>query len=361
MATQAAVKKWIVPPGATPAELQEILKPAAQLLAAGEVVAFPTETVYGLGGNALSDSAAQKIFAAKGRPSDNPLIVHVCDRKMIDMVSSKLTPSAEKLVERFWPGPLTVLVPCNDKVSRFCTAGQPNVGLRMPDHPVARALIELSGVPIAAPSANKSGKPSPTTAEHVLSDFGNSIPGVVDGGACQVGLESTVVDCTDPDPNVITILRPGGVSREQLQSVIPTVHVDPTLESGIVHSAPKAPGMKYTHYAPAAPVRIVRGSPEFFVQVIRKLQTQQHQKVGVLCSSELADTYKCADHIETCGSRADLQTVARGLFAGLRKFDSTDVAVILAEPFDTLHIGHAIMNRLSKSAGHVQITSLDDV
>jgi L-threonylcarbamoyladenylate synthase len=230
----------------------------------------------------------------------------------------------------------------------------------MPSHPVALALIELSGVPIAAPSANKSGKPSPTTADHVLSDLGDTIPGVVDGGPCEVGLESTVVDCTDADPSVVTILRPGGISREQLQSVIATVHIDPSLESGVLQAAPKAPGMKYTHYAPSAPVRLVRGSPEFFVEVVKKLQSQQ-QKVGVLCSTELAPALACADHTETCGSRANLQSVAQGLFAALRRFDSTDVTIILAEPFDTFAIGHAIMNRLSKSAGHLQISSLDDL
>ncbi len=381
--TTTTTTRWVAPLASTPAELAVTLKPAADILAHDGVVAFPTETVYGLGGNALSDVAVQKIFAAKGRPGDNPLIVHVSSPSMVQLVASRMTPSAVKLTERFWPGPLTVVVPSNDKVSKYCTAGQTTVGLRMPDHAVARALIELAGVPIAAPSANKSGKPSPTSADHVLRDLGDTIPGVVDSGPCSVGLESTVVDCSGPDDDTVTILRPGGITHEQLCTVIPNVLLDPALEKTHV-IAPKAPGMKYTHYAPKAPVRLVPGTTDHFIQVIQKLKQQpqpqpqphqpsqeqpqlqeqqpKHQVVGVMCTSETAPALTPhADVVFICGSQADLPAVARELFSTLRKFDDTPVTVILAESFPSTDIGLAIMNRLSKSAGHMQVVTLDDI
>jgi L-threonylcarbamoyladenylate synthase len=227
----------------------------------------------------------------------------------------------------------------------------------MPSHPVALALIRQAGVPIAAPSANVSGKPSPTTADHVLRDLGDRIAGVVDGGSCSVGLESTVVDCSGPHDDTVTILRPGGISREQLQAVIANVLVDPALEKESVH-APRAPGMKYTHYAPRAPVRVVEGSLSFFAQAVALLQAKG-EKVGVMCTSEACEQLAGADHLVVCGSRGELDTVARDLYASLRKFDDTDASIILAESFPTSDIGHAIMNRLSKSAGNAVISSLD--
>lgn len=224
----------------------------------------------------------------------------------------------------------------------------------MPKHPIALELIRLAGVPIAAPSANKSGKPSPTTAEHVVRDLDGVVP-VVDGGACDVGVESTVVDCCGPDSSTITILRPGGISREQLLSVIPTVQIDPGLLGDV---APKAPGMKYTHYAPRAPVRIVQGSPTFFLEVVAAFKARG-DKVGVMCTSDDAPTFASeAAFVSVCGHRDDLDAVARDLYASLRRFDDTDVSVILVQQFPTNDIGQAIMNRLNKSAGHLVISSL---
>ena len=271
--------------------------------------------------------------------------------------------------------------------------GQPSVGLRMPNHPVALALIRLSGVPIAAPSANKSGRPSPTTADHVLTDLCDGIKGVVDGGACGIGVESTVVDCTDPRSDTVTILRPGGVSKEQLQTIIPNVLLDPAIEqwgrqsnarqspdasSHFLHSqseyvskpaesissdslVPRAPGMKYTHYAPRAPVRIVDGPISLFQQAIFSLSARG-EKVGVMCSVEHIPVLQDgASYTFACGHNDDLDSVARDLYATLRKFDETDVTIILAESFSTSYIGHAVMNRLSKSAGHHIVRCIEDL
>lgn len=229
----------------------------------------------------------------------------------------------------------------------------------MPSHPIALALIRLAGVPIAAPSANKSGKPSPTTADHVLQDLGEEIYGVVDGGPCSVGVESTVVDCTGDSTDTVTILRPGGISKEQLLRVIPNVLLDPGLEAAGT-AVPKAPGMKYTHYAPRAPVRIIEGSPSFFVEVVAKLKLRG-RKVGILCGQETAELLGDGSVLCVCGSHEDLESVARELYSSLRHFDGTDVDIILSESFSTNNIGQAVMNRLSKSAGHVTIRSLDDI
>ncbi len=364
-----STKRWVVSAEMTPEILKESLNEASKLLSQGEAIAFPTETVYGLGANALSDDAVRKIYAAKGRPSDNPLIVHVCDESMMLSIASEVPLSAKKLCEKFWPGPLTVLVPSNGRVSRLCTAGsyiccilsyvsgQACVGVRMPSHPVALELIRLAGVPIAAPSANVSGKPSPTTADHVLQDLSGRILGVVDGGACGIGVESTVVDCSGAD-DTVTILRPGGITQEQLQSVIPHVFLDPGLTGDV---APKAPGMKYTHYAPRAPVHIIDGPKELFIDVLKYFKSKGG-KIGVLCCRESVEVLSpWADSVKECGSSHNLEEVARDLYSCLRGFDDeTNVTLILAESFPVSEIGQAIMNRLNKSAGHRIIRSLED-
>jgi L-threonylcarbamoyladenylate synthase len=258
------------------------LQEAAALLRAGEAVAFPTETVYGLGANALDANAVDKIFRAKGRPSDNPLIVHIAHRKEVDKLAQVVPPLAERAMAHFWPGPLTVILPCTAIVPMNVTAGLDTVGIRMPDHVIAQQLIDAAGVPIAAPSANSSGRPSPTTAAHVLEDLTGKIAGVVDGGASGVGVESTVVDFTGPVP---MILRPGGVTREMLEEVLGDVRIDPSLEQGV--GQPKSPGMKYTHYAPHGEMSLVDGPQA--VAVMQGLVHKAHEsgrKVGVLTTEE---------------------------------------------------------------------------
>ncbi|MGZ4107742.1 MAG: L-threonylcarbamoyladenylate synthase [Tumebacillaceae bacterium] len=324
------------------------LQEAAALLRAGEAVAFPTETVYGLGANALDAHAVDKIFRAKGRPSDNPLIVHIAHRKEVDKLAQVVPPLAERAMAHFWPGPLTVILPCTAIVPMNVTAGLDTVGIRMPDHVIAQQLIDAAGVPIAAPSANSSGRPSPTTAAHVLEDLTGKIAGVVDGGASGVGVESTVVDFTGPVP---MILRPGGVTREMLEEVLGDVQIDPSLEQGV--GQPKSPGMKYTHYAPHGEMSLVDGPHA--VAVMQGLVHKAHEsgrKVGVLTTEEHEGEFPSADVVRVCGRRADMSTVAAGLYDAIRSFDHTDVDVIYAETFSEDGVGLAVMNRLRKAAGH---------
>lgn len=326
----------------------EDIQAAAALLRAGETVAFPTETVYGLGANALDALAVEKIFRAKGRPSDNPLIVHIAHRKEVDKLARVVPPLAEKAMAHFWPGPLTVILPCTAIVPMNVTAGLDTVGIRMPDHVVAQQLIDAAGVPLAAPSANSSGRPSPTTSAHVLEDLTGKIAAVVEGGASGVGVESTVVDFTGPVP---MILRPGGVTREMLQEVLGDVQIDPSLEKGV--GKPKSPGMKYTHYAPKGEMSLVDGARA--VEVIHSLVHQAHergQKVGILTTEEHGVQFPDADVLRICGRRSDLASVAAGLYDAIRSFDHTDVDVIYAETFPETGVGLAVMNRLRKAAGH---------
>jgi L-threonylcarbamoyladenylate synthase len=320
---------------------------AAALLQEGEVVAFPTETVYGLGANAFDTAAVDKIFAAKGRPSDNPLIVHIAHRSDVDKLARLVPEGAVKCMERFWPGPLTLVLPARDDVPKNVTAGLDTVGIRMPDHVTALALIDRAGVPLAAPSANRSGRPSPTLAEHVLEDLSGRIAGVVDGGAAGVGVESTVLDFSGAAP---MILRPGGVTREMLQEVIGEVHVDPVLTSGV--GTPKSPGVKYTHYAPQGEMWLVAGKRD--QQVIQELVDQHRRdgrRVGVLTTDERAGIYE-ADVVISCGRRLELETVAQGLYDAIRRFDHAGADVIFAEVFPEQGVGLAIMNRLRKAASH---------
>ncbi|KAF0819062.1 MULTISPECIES: L-threonylcarbamoyladenylate synthase [unclassified Cytobacillus] len=319
---------------------------AADLLKNNEVVAFPTETVYGLGGNAENDDAVKKIFQAKGRPSDNPLIIHIADKAQLDGFVTEIPQNAQALMNVFWPGPLTLIFILKGGVlSQYATAGLSTVAVRMPDHPVALELLKKTGLPIAAPSANRSGRPSPTTAEHVWEDLNGRIAGLVDGGPTGVGVESTVVDCTGEVP---VILRPGGITREQLEEVVGDVSVDPALADE--SQAPKSPGMKYRHYAPDAPLYLVEGTREDIQHFVDD-KKQEGLSVGVLTTVENREFYH-ADYVYACGQREKLETVASSLYEALRYFNTTDADVIFCEMFPGKGVGHAIMNRLMKAAGH---------
>jgi L-threonylcarbamoyladenylate synthase len=319
---------------------------AAQFLQENEVVALPTETVYGLGGNAENDVAVEKIFAAKGRPSDNPLIIHIADKIQLAAFVAEIPKKAEILMERFWPGPLTIIFKKKDGVlSDKATAGLETVAVRMPDHPVALALLKKCQLPIAAPSANSSGKPSPTNAQHVMEDLNGKIAGVLDGGSTGVGVESTVLDCTEEIP---VILRPGGVTKEQLEDVVGEVHLDSALIDEA--SKPKAPGMKYQHYAPNAPLYLVNGSKSFLQGLIEEKQ-KDGLRVGVLATEESVELYQAEVSI-ACGKRSELESVATALYETLRAFNQEKVDIIFSEMFPNTGVGHAIMNRLQKAAGN---------
>lgn len=324
-------------------ETKEI-KEAALWIREGEVVAFPTETVYGLGGNALLYEAIEKIYQAKGRPSDNPLIVHIASREQLHDFVSEIPPLAEKLMDAFWPGPLTLVLPTNGSLPENVTAGLQTVAVRMPEHPVALALIEASGVPVAAPSANLSGKPSPTTADHVAKDLTGRIKAIVDGGKTGVGVESTVVDCTGTIP---MILRPGGVTKEELEAVVSNVLTDPALSGE--NLAPRSPGVKYTHYAPKAPLILVEASVAQIQQLIEE-KKREGKRVGVLTTEEQLKNYE-ADLVVACGSREKLATVASELYSALRRFDEEELDILFAETFKKEGLGIAIMNRLEKASG----------
>ncbi len=338
-------KYWVVEKEGGSSGSYPQLGEAALLLRKGETVAFPTETVYGLGANALSDEAVDKIFKAKGRPGDNPLIVHIASSRQLDSLAVDIPETAKRLMEAFWPGPLTLVLKSKETVSKKVTAGLATVAVRMPDHPVALSLIGQAGVPIAAPSANVSGRPSPTSASHVKEDLDGRIAGIVDGGETGIGVESTVVDCTGEIP---VILRPGGVTREQLEKVAGQVQVDPALSG--MEAAPKSPGMKYTHYAPKAPLIIVEGDRTYIQQLVDNAHTAG-KKAGVLTTYEHVDSFE-ADAVLPCGYRNRPETVARGLYQTLRRFDEYDLDLIYSESFSEEGVGAAIMNRLVKAAGH---------
>lgn len=331
---------------------QEKLVEAAAILKKGGTVAFPTETVYGLGANALDQEAVAKIFEAKGRPSDNPLIVHIADFNDIEPLVKKIPSVARKLAEQFWPGPLTLIFPKSDRVPKLITAGLDTVAIRMPAHNIARSLIALAGVPIAAPSANLSGKPSPTRAAHVIEDLMGRVDVIISGGGCLVGLESTVLDISGKVP---TILRPGGVTLEALKEALGEVILDPALEGKLDnHVVPKAPGMKYTHYAPNAEMMIVDGAAELVIEKIetlRKVKEQEGLQVGIMATEETKDHYK-ASCVLSMGSRQQPETIGAKLFDTLRKFDEMGVDIILAESICREGVGHAVMNRMLKAAGY---------
>ncbi|HHY92890.1 MAG TPA: threonylcarbamoyl-AMP synthase [Firmicutes bacterium] len=329
------------------------LEEAGELIRRGELVAFPTETVYGLGGNALDPEAAAKIYAAKGRPSDNPLIVHVAHPEEIEPLVRAVPAVAEKLMEHFWPGPLTLVFPARPEVPRRTTGGLDTVAIRLPSHPVALAFITAARRPIAGPSANLSGRPSPTTAGHVIADLAGRIAMIIDGGHTGVGVESTVLDVTVDPPQ---ILRPGGVTLEELRAVVPDVTVDPTT----VQDTPpnvgrvRAPGMKYKHYAPKAEVIVFEGPPERIERRISALYDEyaaQGKKVAIMATAETAGSYG-RRRTAVVGARADLGSIAVNLFDFLRRFDAEGVEVILAEGVEMVGLGLAVMNRLRKAAGY---------
>ena len=317
---------------------------AAELIRNGELVAIPTETVYGLGANGLDEDAVKKIFEAKGRPQDNPLILHVADAGDIDALCHSIPEAAWRLAEAFWPGPLTMVLPAKDTVPKRTTGGLSTVAVRCPDSDVTRAIIRLAGVPLAAPSANISGKPSTTTAQHVLHDHDGKIPAIVDGGSCRVGVESTIVDLTEERPR---LLRPGGITPEQLLEVLGDLVIDKAVTARIDKDAVvKAPGMKYRHYAPSEPVVIVAGSREKAAQYIHRHFTPGDR---VLCFEEELPLYAdCAPL--SYGKEADVQTLSAGLFAALRELDDPAIHQVYARCPEGGGIAYAVQNRLKKAA-----------
>ena len=336
-------------------EAMEIIQTAAKILQEGGLVAFPTETVYGLGGNGLDNSACEKIYIAKGRPSDNPLILHISEFEELNPIVREISPAAKKLMDAFWPGPLTMVFPKSDIVPEKATGGLDTVAVRFPNHPVARAIIKASGLPIAAPSANSSGKPSPTRASHVEFDLNGKIDMIVDGGAAEWGLESTIVDVSGEVP---MILRPGAVTKEMMEEVVGKVEIDPAiLQKPAADLKPKAPGMKYTHYSPKAEVVLVKGEMNAVVDEINRLAAAdmaQGFKTGVMATEETKDLYQ-ADIILSLGSRDRPEEIGANLFKYLRKFDFLGAERVYSEVFSEEGEGMAIMNRLNKAAGYQTI------
>ena len=324
------------------------IKRAAEIIKRGGLVAFPTETVYGLGGNALDEDAARKIYAAKGRPQDNPLIVHIAEISQLTDLVREIPERAKLLMDKFWPGPLTIVFHKSDRVPFGTTGGLDTVAIRMPAHPVALELIKESGVPIAAPSANISGRPSPVCAEDVAEDLNGRIEMIIDGGKASVGVESTVLDLSEEVP---IILRPGGVTREELQEVLGRVDLDPGLAPG---ERPRSPGQKYRHYAPKALMTVVEGPLESQVKAIsemaEKFEAEGH-KVGIMATAQTRHLYT-RGHVISAGDRTAPLTISANIFGILRKFDRMGVDRILAEGISEDGIGLAVMNRLYKAAGH---------
>ena len=321
---------------------------AAQILRRGGLVAFPTETVYGLGGNGLLPAAAAKIYAAKGRPSDNPLILHISSPEELPPLVRRIPEAAGKLMETFWPGPMTLIFEKADLVPRETTGGLDTVAVRMPEHSGARELIACAGVPVAAPSANLSGRPSPTSAAHVREDLDGRIDMIIDGGSVGIGLESTIIDLTE---NVPVILRPGAITEAMLAEAIGEVRLDAGLAGGESGAPPKAPGMKYRHYAPRAEMTIFEGAAEAVTERINRLAREYPaDKVGILASEETRERYPHGQ-VVTAGSRA-AGTIGKGLYGALRTFDHLGVEVIFSETFSGERGSEALMNRLRKAAGH---------
>lgn len=330
---------------------ESIIQEAGHILQNGGLVTIPTETVYGLGANALDEEAAKKTYAAKGRPSDNPLIVHIAHMEDLDKIVTEVPENARKIAAKFWPGPLTMIFNKSACVPLGTTGGLETVAVRMPDDEIARRIIIAGGGYISAPSANTSGKPSPTTAGHVAEDLGGKIDMIVDGGSVDIGVESTILDMTVEPP---MILRPGAITRQMLSEVIGEVAVDETLISEQSGKAPKAPGMKYRHYAPNADMVIVEGAPDETVKAIRQLayEDERHGKrVGIIATNESLSLYTTGI-VKSIGSRENEKTVARNLYKILREFNEEDVSCIYSEAFSEEGIGTAIMNRLGKAAGH---------
>lgn len=333
----------------------DVMDRAGKLIAKGELVAFPTETVYGLGGDALDPDASRKIYAAKGRPSDNPLIVHIAEFDDMKRVAREVPEQARKLADAFWPGPLTMIVWKSDAVPEATTGGMQTVAVRMPNHPVALELIRRSGCLIAAPSANTSGRPSPTEAQHVAEDLSGKIAMILDGGPVGIGIESTIIDLTEEKP---MILRPGYITPEMLSEVLQEeVVIDPGIIAADDTRKPKAPGMKYKHYAPKAEMIIVDGAQDAVIAKINELtavKRAEGKKVAVIATDETKERYD-AQVILSMGRRSDEDAIAQHLYKILRECDELEVGEIYSECFQTPRIGQAIMNRLLKAAGHTVI------
>ncbi len=377
-------KRVVIRDRENPAD-EELLE-AARILKEGGLVAFPTETVYGLGGNALDAGAARRIYEAKGRPSDNPLIAHISSMEELPFLVREVPEAGRILAEKFWPGPLTMIFPKSERVPLGTTGGLDTVAVRMPDDAVARKLIGLAGVPVAAPSANLSGRPSPTTADHVWQDLQGKIEMIVDGGPVGIGVESTIVDVTGPVP---VILRPGFITREMLDALFNHVEIDPAIIGPMKEGVrPRAPGMKYRHYAPKGQLTLVELSEEtvreldtpgsrlhertvemmksrgisravdlesvYMASQVDRLAAEKEKegyRTGVICTEESRAVYT-ARIKRSIGRRADADSVAHNLYAVLREFDDLGVDYIFSESFARDHLGQAIMNRLSKAAGY---------
>lgn len=320
---------------------QQVIGEAAALLKSGETVAFPTETVYGLGADATSEAAIGKVFQAKGRPQDNPLIAHVATKEQLVQLVDNIPVYAEKLMEQFSPGPITFVLPSNGTCAKNVTAGLSTIAVRIPDHPVAQQLLKQCDIPIAAPSANVSGRPSPTTADHVWSDLQGKIAGLLDGGPTGVGVESTVIDCTQDIP---TILRPGGITREQLEDAVGEIRFNAAPSD--TKDRPKSPGMKYRHYSPEVPLWLVEGTAEEMQSII-DIERDKGNRIGVLASFQTMEKID-ADDLFPLGS--NMNEITANLYNGLRTYKKGNVDIILCEAFPDVGIGQAVMNRLRKAA-----------
>jgi len=320
---------------------------AAQLIRQGECVAFPTETVYGLGANALDERAVAKIYQAKGRPSDNPLIVHCFDQSQVKGLTMQWSGEVQRLMDKYWPGPLTLVLPKNTHIPSIVTGGLDTVALRIPDHPIALALIKYSGLPIAAPSANISGKPSPTRAEHVWQDLAGKIPAIVDGGPTGWGVESTVLDCSSTP---FRLLRPGGVTLEELKAIAP-IHVEAESPEGT--ETPRSPGMKYRHYSPAAQVILVVGG-NIHREINRRIPEFQERglKVAVMAWDESREHYPDIPFLGM-GKKLDYNTAAARIYDLLRQADELGCDILLIQGLPNRDLGRTIMNRLEKAAGSI--------
>ena len=326
------------------------LTAAAEIIKSGGLVAFPTETVYGLGANGLNREAVKNIYRAKGRPSDNPLILHIADKEALYEITAQVTANARALIEKYWPGPLTVVLPRRPVVPDVVTGGLDTVAVRLPASAVTREWIRLAGVPVAGPSANTSGRPSPTTAQAVLDDLAGRIDAVIDAGACTVGVESTVVDCTTVIP---TLLRPGGITLEMLEETLGAVEVDPAL--GQKDVVPRSPGMKYRHYAPKAPVTLFEGDYEGMVRLVAGKISEDMQKgrrMGAIISAETVPCLPEGTITAVYGSRGNVAEIAANLYEALRYFDGQPVDAIVAEGISEDGLGLAVMNRLRKASGY---------
>jgi L-threonylcarbamoyladenylate synthase len=330
------------------------IEEAGRVIRNGGLVVFPTETVYGLGANALDRYAVKKIFEAKGRPQDNPLIVHIAEFEDLIPLVSEIDDLARRIMKRFWPGPLTVILKKSALVPDVTSAGLGTIGIRMPSNKIAREIIKAAGVPVAAPSANISGRPSPTDVNRCVEDLSGKVDYIIGGSSCEVGLESTIIDCTVYPP---CILRPGGITLEMLKEIDENIYIDPSImEKPGEDFKPKAPGMKYRHYAPKAAVKIIQGDIQKTVAKINEMVENNIRtsgkdiRIGIIATDETAQYYKKAV-VLSIGSRKDINSIAKNLFEVLRKFDDLKVDLIFSESFEESGVGIAVMNRLKKSAG----------